>query len=140
MRKCVLTICLGLLTLQAAAQDYPSPPAQQTSAIYGGRYEILQSPLVAKWTFRLDKYAGRVWQLVHTKDDDSKWEEMPVYDPVAVPTPNRPRFQMFTSGLAARHTFLIDTDSGRTWLLVTGKRRDKDGVEYEVVGWQRFAE
>lgn len=139
MKKCLLIICTGLFTLRVSAQDCPSPASQQTSSIAGGRYEILQSPLVAKWTFRLDKYAGRVWQLVKTKEDDTAWEEMPLYSPITVSAPNRPRFQLFTSGLAARHTFLIDTESGKTWILVTSKRKDKDGFEYEVFGWQQFA-
>ena len=140
MKKRLIASLLGLSCLLASAQDYPSPPAQQTSSNPGARYEVLQSPLAAKWTFRLDRYAGRVWQLVRTKDNDSTWEEMPVYEVNKIATPNRLRFQLFTSGLAARHTFLVDTDSGKTWALVTGKRTNRDGTEYEVVGWQPFAE
>ena len=29
-----------------------------------GRFEIVQSPLAAKWTFRLDRHTGQVDQLV----------------------------------------------------------------------------
>jgi hypothetical protein len=42
------------------------------------RFEIIQSPLAARWTFLLDKYTGRVQQLVKTKDDDNAWETMMV--------------------------------------------------------------
>ena len=51
-----------------------------------------------------------------------------------------PRFQLFTSGVAARYTFLIDTETGKTWVLVTGKKKQPDGTEYEVNSWQPFAE
>ena len=138
--KNLIAIMFLVLGLSAQAQDYPAPSPQYTSPVPSSRFEVMQSPLAAKWTFRLDKYAGRVWQLVRTKDDESSWEEMPVYDSLKVQAPTRPRFQLFTSGLAARHTFLIDTDSGKTWVLVTGKRKNKNGSEYEVTGWQPFAE
>ena len=52
----------------------------------------------------------------------------------------KPHFQIFTSGLAARHTFLIDNDTGKTWLVVSSKRKGKDEVEYEMNVWQPFAE
>jgi hypothetical protein len=140
MNKLLVSICLALCGISVVAQDFPAPPSQHTSSIPGARFEVMQSPLAAKWTFRLDKFSGRVWQLVRTEDEDTSWEEMPVYESAKLPTPSRARFQLFTSGLAARHTFLLDTDSGKTWILVTSKRKNKDGAETEIVGWQPFAE
>ena len=123
----------------AADIDVTVQSHQITTSPPGARYEIVQSTLAAKITFRLDRFNGRVWQLVRTADDDSTWEEMQVQDRSLVPTPNRARFQIFTSGLAVRHTFLIDGDTGKTWLIVTGKRKDKDGTEYDLSLWQPFA-
>ena len=125
-------------TLSATAADI-APSHQQTSSVPGARFEVLQSTLAAKWTFRLDRYTGRVWQLVRTKDEDNAWEEMPVMDLKVQPSA-RPRFQLFASGLAVRHTFLLDGDTGKTWLVVTGKRKRPDGTEYEYQSWQPFAE
>lgn len=139
MKTLVITFALLGTGAIAIAQDYPSPPHQQTSPNPGARFEVLQSPLAARWTFRLDRFTGRVWQLVKTQDDDSTWEEMPVFELTKLQSPNRPRFQLFTSGLAARHTFLIDSDSGKTWVVVTGKSKRKDGTEYEYNAWQPFA-
>ena len=135
---CILAclVCPGF----AQANDFPSPPHQQTSPSSAARFEILQSLLAAKWTFRLDRYSGRVWQLVKTSDDDNTWEEMPVIGLPKGQNTGKPRFQLFTSGLAARHTFLIDNDTGKTWLVVTDKRKSKDGTEYDVNVWQPFAE
>jgi hypothetical protein len=53
-------------------------------------------------------------------------------------TPTRARFQIFTSGIAARHTFMMDTDTGESWVLVSGKRKDANGSEQEVSLWQPF--
>jgi hypothetical protein len=47
---------------------------------------------------------------------------------------------LFTSGLAARHTFLLDSDTGKTWVVVVSKRKDKEGNELEVNIWQPFAQ
>ncbi len=52
----------------------------------------------------------------------------------------RPRFQLFTSGLAARYTFLIDGDTGKTWQMVTSKVKMPDETEQEINLWQPFQE
>ncbi|HMN79163.1 MAG TPA: hypothetical protein PKA20_04440, partial [Burkholderiaceae bacterium] len=124
----------------AADVDVTVNSHQSTTSPAGSRFELVQSTLAARWTFKLDKYTGRVWQLVRTKDDDNTWEEMRVFDRPSVPGPARPRFQIFTSGLAARHTFLFDADTGKTWLVVTGKKKGLDGAENEYNVWQPFAE
>lgn len=127
-------------TVAMFGQDFPPLAHQQTTSIPGARFEIVQSPLAAKWSFRLDRFSGRVWQLVHTKDEGNTWEEM-IF--VGLPKPQvstRARFQLFTSGLAARHTFLLDSDSGKTWVLFTAKARNEAGSQYEYSGWQPFTE
>ena len=118
----------------------PTDIHQQTTPPPNARFEIVQSELAAKWTFRLDRFKGRVAQLVRTKDDDNAWEDMEVIGLGPVQNPTRARFQLFTSGIAARHTFMIDTDTGKTWVLVSSKRKRDDGTEEEVSGWQPFVE
>lgn len=39
----------------------------QSTSMTGGRYEIIASNLVAKNTFKVDKYYGTVYQLVQDK-------------------------------------------------------------------------
>jgi hypothetical protein len=46
------------------------------------------------------------------------------------------RYQLFTSGLAARHTLLMNTDTGKTWQIQSSK--DKDGSEFTA--WVPFEE
>lgn len=140
MKRSALAITLFAMSAVAAGQDYPSSPPQQTSTNPGARFELLQSPLAARWTFRLDRFTGRVWQLVKTKDDGNTWEEMLVLGLPKLQSATRARFQLFTSGLAARHTFLLDSDTGKTWVVVTGKGKNKDGHEFEYNAWQPFIE
>jgi len=81
------------------------------------RYRIVQSTLAAKWTFRLDMRTGHVAQLVQvTKEGDLTWEDMPIagLPPAA---DNGEHYQLFTSGIAAKFTFLMNTDTGKTWQL-----------------------
>lgn len=139
MNKFLTALLIGLISLGAQADDRQTPSHQSTSAIQGSRYELVQSQLAARWTFRLDRYTGRVYQLVLTKDDENHWDEMLV---VGLPKGSaaKARFQMFTSGLAARHTFLLDTETGKTWTIVSGTIKRKDGGEQEFVSWQPFAD
>ena len=136
----LIVMVVAALAVPAVAQQQPSDIHQQTAAPPNARFEIIQSELAAKWTFRLDRYTGRVAQLVRTKDDDNAWEQMEAIGLPSVPTPTRARFQLFTSGLAAKHTFLIDTDIGKSWVMVSAKRKNADGTEYDASIWEPFAE
>jgi len=133
-------LMLPLLLCAFASHGQESAPHQKTTSPPNGRYEIIQSALAAKWTFRLDRYTGRVWQMVKTPDDDNTWEEMPVLEQNKTQSPEHPHFQIFSSGLAARHTFLIDTDTGKTWQPVNTKQKSSEGTEYEITIWQPFVQ
>lgn len=136
---CAFTLLL-CSSMPLRAQESPSRLHLQTTSPPNARYEVLQSTLAVRHTYRLDRFSGRVWQLVRTKADDNAWEEMPVIDLPKIATPNRARFQLFTSGFAVRHTFLLDTDTGRSWLVVLSKQKGGDGTDFEVALWQPFAE
>ena len=134
----MIVLSVTLIAWTAQAQQ-PSDIHQSTTTPANARFEIVQSELAAKWTFRLDRFTGHVAQLVRTPSDENTWEEMTIVALPEIGSLSRPRFQIFTSGIAARHTFLIDTDTGQTWVIVTSKRKGADGKEYEVSIWQRFA-
>ena len=136
----LLIVALFSGTLPAIAQTQPARLHQQTVAPDNARFEILQSTVAARHTFRLDRFTGRVWQIVLTKSDDNAWEEMPVVAFPEVTAPTRARFQLFTSGIAVRHTFLLDTATGKSWVIVTSKEKRTDGTEFSNELWQPFAE
>jgi hypothetical protein len=140
LKLTLLTLIVSIVASAAVAQERPKPVHQQTSPPANARFEVVQSTLVARITFRLDRFTGRVWQLVQTKDDGIAWEETAVVDLPKLSTATRPRFQIFTSGFAARNTFLVDTDIGKSWVIVASKRKNADGSEYEENIWQPFVE
>jgi hypothetical protein len=138
MKRFAFMLCaLSFLSARSSAQQEPSEIHQHSTPPADARFEIVQSELAAKWTFRLDRITGHVAQLVKTADD-AAWEDMEVID-LPYYTTDRPRFQIFTSGLAARHTFLIDTTSGKTWVITNRTRSRTDGTHDEVAVWQPFA-
>jgi hypothetical protein len=101
-----------------------------------GRYEVIQSTLAARWTFRLDKVCGNVGQIVTTKTDGVIWESMLIVGLPQCKADGKTRYQLFTSGLAARHTFLLNIENGKTWQIKTMK--DNQGAE--STAWFPFDE
>ena len=100
---------MPLVAQTAFAQNTISDFHQKTTTPPDARYEIIQSELAAKWTFKLDRFSGTVYQLFKTDDDRNTWEKIPSENFPKIANPSKPRFALFTSGIAARHTFLIDS-------------------------------
>jgi hypothetical protein len=132
--RSLLIFCLVQTPFLAVAQDDAPSVHQMTTTPTNARFEIVHSPLTAKWTFRLDRYTGNVAQLVKTASGGSAWESMTVMGLPKVDSSYGPRFVLLTSGLAARFTFLMDTQSGTTWELAGVS---KGTAEPEAV-WQPF--
>jgi hypothetical protein len=114
MRLVILTL---LLSVHGLSQD--RRPAALSSPITNGRFEIVQSPMAAQYTFKLDRVRGQVWQHVESKGE-SLWEPMLVVPPPDVSTGTLPRFQIMLSGIVARDSFLIDSQTGSVWILTSG--------------------
>jgi hypothetical protein len=83
---------------------------------------VIQSPLVLRLTFKLDTHTGKIWQLVEAPDRHLVWEQMTVLQPPSVESAS-PRFKIFTSAVAVRATFLIDTETGNTWTLTQSDQK-----------------
>ena len=121
-RRLSLAIVAALLFTPELAQTQ-NPPGQHqaTAPPIEARFEILQSSIVAKMTLRLDRYTGQVDQLVVQPDSSVAWQQVPrKTHPRDQDTrvAGRANYQVFTSGIAARYTFLINTTTGATWELV----------------------
>jgi hypothetical protein len=130
-----LVLCGNVIAAQQISDFH-----QMTASPSNARFQIVQSELAAKWTFRLDRFTGQVDQLVRTKQGDNAWESMPVQALPAVLSPAKAHFQLFTSGLAARHTFLLDTETGKTWVLATTVKKQDGMADEEYSFWQPFSE
>lgn len=123
---CVVFVLAG----SASPQSNAARVHQSTPLPLEGRFAIVQSPLAVRWTFRLDRYTGNVDQLVKTRNGEVTWQKMPVLGLPDTSGTREARFVVFTSGLAARNTFLMDGQTGKTWILTTGSM--------DIVGWIPF--
>ncbi len=130
-----LLVAATLIQPQLVRAEACSPEHQLSSSVPGARFEIVQSPLAAMWTFRLDRYAGAVWLLMSDDEKNSHWIEMEFSRRPKVANPTQPRFQLFTSGLAAEHTYLVDTQSGDTWQLTEQMTKLESGEMVENDIW-----
>ena len=129
-------LCLFLLCLSAFAEDMPNNIHQMSSPVPGAHYEIAVSSWMRKLTFRLDRYNGRVWMKVVDPKDNKLWEAMYVEDHPWSTKSTHAHFQIFLSGVFASDTYLIDTDSGKVWMIVSAIRKPGDTDKSENLSWQ----
>jgi hypothetical protein len=127
MKKLILLFFALFLSVQFFAQDRQAISTQMNNA----RFEVIQSPIARRYTFFLDKVEGKVYQLVQTPTGGDSWQEMTVY-PKDNQTYTEPTYQLFIGGFAAADMFLINTKTGRTWLLV------KENGDDDNTLWEEF--
>ena len=125
MKKFILLFFVLFLSVQIFAQDKQAVYTQMNNA----RFEVIQSPIARRYTFFLDKVDGKVYQLVQTQTGGDSWQEMTVY-PKDNQTYTEPTYQIFIGGFAAADMFLVNTKTGRTWVLVK-KNGDEDQAFWE---------
>jgi hypothetical protein len=97
------------------------------------RYEIVQSERGARYTFKIDKYTGQVFQIAEKNNHDLTWEPIIFKDPRTQDetTPDKVNFQILISGLGARYIFLLQVNTGKTWQLAEDT---KSGILF----WVKF--
>mgnify|MGYP003571269276 CR=1 FL=1 len=125
MKRILSIIAIAMLTVVGAYAQYNIP--QYSSVATNpccGRYEIIQSEIIRKLTFKVDKYEGAIYQLVSDKNDVKVWQLMDIlgfYGPGTETSnprlPNQINYQLFTGGNMAEDTYLINIHSGKTWIL-----------------------
>lgn len=127
MKKFILLFFVLFLSVQIFAQDKQAVSTQMNNA----RFEVIQSPIARRYTFFLDKVEGKVYQLVQTTTGGDSWQEMTVF-PKDNQTYTEPTYQLFIGGFAVADMFLVNTKTGRTWVLVK-----KNGDENQTF-WEEF--
>lgn len=127
MKFTYITICC-LLTFGSAPVWAEGDNAihQSTTVPDSARFEIVQSPLLAKLAFRLDRFTGETWQFVSTKDNSYTWqriERIPLQNDKRVI--GKANYQIFLSGIRAQVTVLMNTTTGASWYIAEDT---KEGV------------
>lgn len=117
MKKRIIFIVMLLsLSLQSWTQE--SNRHQISDVPPTSRYEIVQSELGVKTTLKIDKFLGHVYLLVKDSNDRLTWQLMDVEKQSNdTSIPGEVNYQVFTSGLGMRFTFLLNVHSGITWQL-----------------------
>lgn len=99
---------------------------QSTTVPDSARFEVVQSPLLAKLAFRLDRYTGETWQFVSTQDNSYAWQRI---KRIALPNDTKAagkvNYQIFLSGIRAQVTILMNTTTGASWYIAEDP---KEGV------------
>ncbi len=148
------TFELGLFLLVALFAAFAQPPSAAQDSNGNGtktdkhnyihyttalpadaRYEVIQSEIAARWTFRLDRFTGQVYKLGQIESGQIVWEKMPVWKLPKTENPSKPRFQLFVSGFSAGISLLIDTYTGKTWGLGVQELKTKKNETIAVTGW-----
>jgi hypothetical protein len=111
MRRVAITVLLSIYVQGLGAQA-PTSSIVDSQA----RYQIVTSPINTRDTFRLDRWTGATAVLTGMDDTALAWTAIRASETPTTDT--APRYQLVLSGVAARGTYLIDTHTGRAWVLV----------------------
>ena len=103
----------------------PGLASQQTNVPDDSRFEIIQTNSNLRTMLKLDKYTGTVYELVRNKDLVRAKDEEYVWGVTKrLPSPldktestSIVNYQIVTSTIGVRYTFLINIHTGATWKL-----------------------
>lgn len=116
--KIMLAVSSALVFVPSAESADDLALHQTTTVPATSRYEIVQSPLLAKLAFKLDRFTGDAWQFVPTTDGGYAWQKIPRIDiPNDKTQTDAVNYQIFLSGLLAKQTILLNTNTGVSWYI-----------------------
>lgn len=103
--------------------------AVSTSQV-GGRYEILQSEISRRLSFKLDKYTGIVYECEDQTKNSCGWKEIKrAPSPSDVPIQDQINYQLYLGGHLSLDCFLINIHTGTMWIYV---RNRETGSSFEL--------
>lgn len=108
--------CLLVLGISTARAEISAATHQSTTVPDTARFEVAQSPILARLTFRLDRFTGETWQLVSTPTNSYAWQPVKrIPLPNDTKAPGKVNYQLFLSGIRAQVTVLVNTTTGASW-------------------------
>lgn len=133
MKKLLLCILALAFFAQAFAQSSVNVETAVSTSTTGGRYEFLQSTIVRKSSFLLDKYSGRIWQMVKDRNDNTTFESVYREQSSKEVASSKINFQLYMGGMMAKDCFLIDLNNGTVWQLL---QDPSDGTVFFGIIWE----
>lgn len=122
MKRLILIMLCALSLNCSFADDRYS--AVRTS-VDNGRYEIVQSEMMRKLIFLLDKYTGDVYQNVLTSGNERSWRKLHKAGVSNDSTPQTQiNYQLFIGGISVQDIFLLNINTGETWYIYKDKETD----------------
>lgn len=91
------------------------------------RFVLVQSHLNIRDTFRLDRWTGATHLLTGSDDTALAWTPIKFLDR-APEADTAPRYRLSLSRVASKGTYLVDTATGRTWVLL--------GTTADTMAWK----
>ena len=111
-----LAAMIILSMMSACAQQAAVKEPLQSVVPESPRFSIVQSPIAARETFKLDSYTGIVYQLVVNADKKELWQmlrrTLTSYEDTHYP--DRCNYKLFLSTLGVKFTYLINVNTGAT--------------------------
>jgi hypothetical protein len=120
----ILFVCLLAVACNTSQKEQAkdeSDKNQETSLkTTSPRYQIVQSSLAARGTYKLDTYEGKVYQLVLDGSNNETWQLLKRIGNNSNDNQinGQQNYQIFLSTLAMKFTYLINVNTGATWQLV----------------------
>ena len=113
MKRTVLLFMFCMMALMLNAQKNFS---SVKTSVEGGRWEIVQSEIARRDTYKIDKYKGDVYMFVKKKNGEYTWQKLnrvgEDYDKIE---DGKINFQLFLGSISAQDKFLININTGETW-------------------------
>lgn len=128
--KRILTLIL-LCSWACASYAIGEVPGTMKTSVDKGRYEVLIPDNCIRYTFKLDKYTGDIWQLVKRSDDSSTWEivskDPSVLDEAKL---NQINYQLIIPTNAPRYIMLVNINTGITWQIC---KTATDNIAFQLI-------
>ncbi len=115
---------LFIIAMMASAVVYSQATHEVSTTVPpDSRFEIIQSNLTDRIVFKADKYTGDVYRIVFDDQAFQSWTKVTrlnhPYDSIV--HPGKVNYQVFVSGYERKYTYLVNLNTGATWIAVNSR-------------------